>query len=99
VSISDEELAAKLRDFTSDETTPDDAIRLFADARERCPVAHSEKQGGFRLLLNYDDVKSAQGDWQTFASSPSVTRKSPASGRGITLVSKENLERSSSGAG
>jgi cytochrome P450 len=74
VSISDEELAAKLRDFTSDETTPDDAIRLFADARERCPVAHSEKQGGFRLLLNYDDVKSAQGDWQTFASSPSVTR-------------------------
>ncbi|MEZ0366073.1 cytochrome P450 [Mycobacterium sp. pUA109] len=68
------ELVEKLRNFSSDESTPAEAIELFADARERCPVAHSDKQGGFRLLLNYDDIKSAHTDWQTFASSPSVTR-------------------------
>lgn len=72
--ISDEELVAKLREFTSDETTPAEAIQLFAKARERCPVARSDKQGGFRLLLNYDDVKSVHADFQTFASAPSVTR-------------------------
>ena len=74
MSISNDELVEKLRDFTSDETTPEEAIKLFAAARERCPVAHSDRQGGFRLLLNYDDVKAAQSDWQVFASSPSVTR-------------------------
>ncbi len=74
MSISDEQLAAQVRVFTSAETTPDDAIKLFAQARERCPVAYSEKQGGFWLLLSYNDVKSAQANWRTFASSPSVTR-------------------------
>jgi cytochrome P450 len=74
VSVSHDELVAKLREFTSDETSPELAIELFAEARERCPVARSDKQGGFRLLLNYDDVKSVQADWKTYASSPSVTR-------------------------
>ncbi|WP_406814871.1 cytochrome P450 [Mycobacterium sp. M23085] len=74
MSASHEDLIEKLRNFSSDETTPELAYELFAEARETCPVGRSDKQGGFRLLLNYDDVKAVQGDWKTYASSPSVTR-------------------------
>jgi len=61
LSISHDDLVASCAISPPNETTPPRAIELFAEARERCPVAHSDKQGGFRLLLNYDDVKSVSG--------------------------------------
>lgn len=33
--------------FSTTTTSPQEALELFADTRERCPVAHSDQQGGF----------------------------------------------------
>lgn len=70
-----EDLRERLKQYTSYESTPDEALALFREAREAgCPVARSEKLGGYHLFLDYDDVRGAHGDWETFASSPSVLR-------------------------
>ena len=46
----------------------------YARLRRTCPVARSERYGGFWLLTCYEDVKTAAKDWQTFTSSvPNVT--------------------------
>jgi len=69
------DLHERLRAYSSYKTTPDEALALFREAREHgCPVARSEKQGGFHLFLDYDDVRCAHADHETFASSPSVLR-------------------------
>lgn len=69
------DLQERLRNYTSYESTPDEALALFAEARAAgCPVARSEKLDGYHLFLDYDDVRAAHGDWETFASSPSVLR-------------------------
>ena len=46
----------------------DDPYPIYADLRERCPVAHSSAHGGFWLLTRYEDLAAALRDWQTFAS-------------------------------
>jgi cytochrome P450 len=69
------ELEERLRQYSSYESTPDEALALFREARAAgCPVARSEKLDGFHLFLDYDDVRSAHADHETFASSPSVLR-------------------------
>ena len=40
----------------------DDAHRIFADLRGRCPVAHTTDLGGFWLFTRYQDVADAIGD-------------------------------------
>ncbi|HKX56058.1 MAG TPA: hypothetical protein VJN01_08155, partial [Xanthomonadales bacterium] len=49
--------------------TFDSAHAVFADLRERCPVAHSDAWGGFWALLKYADVKQAASDSRTFITS------------------------------
>lgn len=74
-SADPEELRTRLRQYSSYESTPDEALALFAEARAAgCPVAQSEKLGGYHLFLDYDDVRAAHADHETFASSPSVLR-------------------------
>ena len=47
---------------------------VYEALRRLCPVARSERHGGFWLLTRYEDVRSAAKDWQTFTSSvPNVT--------------------------
>jgi len=47
---------------------------VYAELRRSCPVARSERYGGFWLITRYEDVKAAAKDWQTFTSSvPNVT--------------------------
>ena len=46
--------------------TFDSTHALYAELRERCPVARSEGYGGFWALLRYDDVCEAATDWKTF---------------------------------
>src|SRR5713101_5679005 len=60
--------------YSAHDVTPEQALALFEDARDRCPVAHSEKLGGFHMLLDYVDVKRAMADTTTFSSCPSVLR-------------------------
>lgn len=63
-----------LSGFSTYDTTPAGAHEQLAGIRERCPVAHSDRLGGFHILLRYDDVKSAAMNWGTFSSRPSAVR-------------------------
>jgi cytochrome P450 len=49
--------------------TFDSAHDLFADLRQRCPVAHTHGLGGFWALTRYADVKRAATDTDTFVTS------------------------------
>lgn len=49
--------------------TFDSTLALFADLRDRCPVAHSDAWGGFWALLKYDDVARAASDSKTYITS------------------------------
>lgn len=72
--LTDSELLDQLGNFGTDEMTPNRALRRVVEVRGRCSVARSDERDGLCLLLNHDDVKSVQADWQTFASSPRATR-------------------------
>lgn len=51
-----------------------DPPAAVAELRERCPVARSNRHGGFWLLSRYEDVRAAAVDWRTYTSSvPGVT--------------------------
>jgi len=41
---------------------------IYAEMRGKCPVAHSDRRGGFWVLTRYDDVKRVLQDPETFAS-------------------------------
>lgn len=69
-----QDLEARFERFSTNTTTPDEAIALFEEGRSRCPVAHSGEVGGFHLPLRYDDIRAAHRDPETFASGPVATR-------------------------
>jgi cytochrome P450 len=46
--------------------TFDSPYPLYADLRERCPVAKGDGWGGFWALLTYEDVFRAAADFETF---------------------------------
>lgn len=77
-SVSEADLAAILEHY--DIFDPDhEKVRqeLFAYAREKCPVARTDANGGFWLVTRYDDVKTVLGDWETFSSLESPPLPSP----------------------
>ncbi|MEZ0365820.1 hypothetical protein ACAG26_19250 [Mycobacterium sp. pUA109] len=46
---------------------------LLAYARAKCPVPHTDADGGYHLVTRYDDVRRVLEDPETFSSSiPSV---------------------------
>jgi cytochrome P450 len=57
---------------------------LFERLRTECPVAHSEKFGGFWILSRYDDILAAARDTETFSSAQGVTV--PPMGFGLPLL-------------
>jgi cytochrome P450 len=74
-SETDTQLTERLRNYSSYEGSPAEALELFQEARAAgCPVARSEKLDGFYMFLDYDDVRSAHMDWETFGSAPQVLR-------------------------
>jgi cytochrome P450 len=69
------ELERRLSQFSTYETTPDEALALFRAARDADhPVFWSEKQDGHFVFIDYADVKAAHTDWETYNSSPQVLR-------------------------
>ncbi len=60
--------------YSTLDNTPEEARTILEEARSRCPVAHSDRQDGFHILLGYDDVKTATADHETFSSQPSTLR-------------------------
>lgn len=41
---------------------------IYADLRQKCPVSHTDRHGGYWVVTRYDDVKSVLLDPETFAS-------------------------------
>ena len=72
---ADPELARRMAQFSTYEVSTEDALELYEEAREAgCPVFRSEKLDGFAAVIDYDDVKAAHTDWETFNSGPEVLR-------------------------
>ena len=58
-----------------------DPAATYAELRERCPVAHSDRWGGFWTLTRYDDVIGVAADHQTFTTAvQNLVPASPRSG-------------------
>ncbi|MBO0731335.1 MAG: hypothetical protein J2P57_18905, partial [Acidimicrobiaceae bacterium] len=45
-----------------------DPHAVYRKLREACPVAHSDRHGGFWVLSRYDDIDAAARDHDTFSS-------------------------------
>jgi cytochrome P450 len=45
--------------------------------RRRCPVAHSDRHGGFWVVTGYEDVLSVLQDWRTFSNASRVAIPDP----------------------
>src|SRR5688572_14079189 len=69
-----EDFRQRFSRYASYKTTPAEAFSLFEEARLKCPVPHSDESDGFYVLVNYDDVKAAHQDWQTFSTEPGIMR-------------------------
>ena len=41
---------------------------IYVGMRQHCPVAHSDRHGGFSVLTRYDDIKKVLADPETFVS-------------------------------
>lgn len=70
----DQGLNERLARYDSSQTTPEQALALFDQARPGCPVAYSRERGGYYLLMGYHDVKAAHADWQRLSTEPSIMR-------------------------
>src|SRR4051812_34491536 len=58
-----------------------DPAAMYAELREWCPVAHSDRWGGFWTLTRYDDVTAVAADHQTFTTAvQNLVPASPRSG-------------------
>ncbi|BGP41219.1 hypothetical protein JCM10450v2_005258 [Rhodotorula kratochvilovae] len=69
-------------DFAPSATVEPDELRaMYADLRERCPVAWSNEYGGFYALTRYEDIAAAAQDSSTFISS--VKAVVPSDPRGL----------------
>ena len=55
-----------------DSTFEDDPHRLYGEMREHCPVAWSERYGGFWVVSSYAEVHAALRDTETFSSYPAT---------------------------
>ena len=51
----------------------DDPFPVLAEARERCPVVHSDGYEGFWALFGYDDVSTVAKDPARFSSAQGIT--------------------------
>lgn len=59
----------------------DDPAATYAELRVRCPVAQSDRWGGFWTLTRYDDVAAVAADYETFTTATqNLVPKSPRSG-------------------
>lgn len=75
MSLARDEIGVKLSSYSGHGGfTPDEALALFEEARERCAVGHSDQLGGFHLLVDYGDARSVHGDAATFSFSDGMMR-------------------------
>ena len=58
---------------------------IYADMRQHCPVAHSDRHGGFSVLTRYDDIKKVLADPETFVSGRELSFGGNVVGGGATV--------------
>jgi cytochrome P450 len=58
---------------------------IYADMRQRCPVAHSDRHAGFSVLTRYHDIKRVLGDPDTFVSGRDLSFGDKVVGGGATV--------------
>lgn len=58
---------------------------IFAHARQACPVARTDGNGGLWLITRYEDVRRIMEDWETFSS-----LESPIVPTGVSLCPIDN---------
>lgn len=61
-----------------DPALADDPYPTLREMRERCPVVHSERHGGFWAVTRYQDVYAVAHDPATFSSAQGITIPAPA---------------------
>lgn len=74
--------AASSRDWDPlDAETFRDPAATYADLRQRCPAAYTDRWGGFWTLTRYDDVTAVAADYETFTTAKqNLVPRSPRSG-------------------
>ena len=70
----DRTLEQRFESFDTYSMTPAMALSLFAEGRQHCPVPHSNRLGGFHLLLTFDHVRKGLLDWRRLKNGPAVLR-------------------------
>lgn len=71
-----EELDDQWRRHHFDHLSPalaDDLQETLARMRSGCPVAHSDRHGGFWVVTRYDEVLAVAQDWASFSSAHGLT--------------------------
>jgi len=83
---SRDEVADWATDFDHfDQGFVDDPYPIFADLRDRCPVAHTNRYGGANMLTTFEDVAEAAHDTERFTSRRIIMSETPTDRRGIIL--------------
>ncbi|RZT07713.1 cytochrome P450 [Mycobacterium sp. BK558] len=62
----------------------DDVFDTYKTLRDKCPVAHSSKHGGFWFLTKSEDIFTAEQDPDTYSVAPSMLL--PAFGTDVPLI-------------
>lgn len=60
---------------------------IYTDMRQRCPVAHTDRHGGYWVVTRYDDVRGVLQDPETFASGRNLTIGDQIVSGGATIPS------------
>lgn len=47
--------------------------RLYQELREKCPVQHSDRHGGFHIISRFSDVTEIARDYETYSSAQGIT--------------------------
>jgi cytochrome P450 len=63
----------------------DDPYPVYAELRDRCPVAHSPRYGGTVVLTTWDDITEAAHDTERFSSRRTIVSEVPTDRRGVIL--------------
>jgi cytochrome P450 len=69
MTTTENEKDEMIRDFDPmNMSVPATRVReTYAAMREQCPVAHSDRHGGFSMVTRFDDVRAVAADYRTFS--------------------------------
>lgn len=66
----DDDMACRIDQHSAE---VEDAYAAYQELRTSCPVARSDRMGGYTILTRHADVRKAALDWKSFSSAKGVT--------------------------